>query len=313
MKVLFNTLVLCAFCALLPTGASAYSNGCELFMQVSVEDSGDAPSQLSDMLEDRLTRALNSNGVMADQGYGQMILTGKFTDLYKEQGAGSPPQIAVHTTLTLSIGDVAQGAVFATQSFDLRGVGTSEQRAYINALKSLSPRSKAFEDFVSSATAKTIAYFDRNYSSILAKAERAASMKDFEQALYYSTFIPQCCSGYPQAQAATLRYYKQYIDYDGLNLLREAKAQFALSPNAEGAAKAYALLSQINPDSSAYSESVRFADEVKRQTKVEYDFEVHKKYEDNIQMEKQRINAAKEIGVAYGRGQKNSTTNILWR
>lgn len=292
---------------------AAAASQCEMFIRVAMDDTGDAPVEMGSMMTDRLKRALTANGVSADENYGQMLLTGKFSDLYKEQGAGSPPQVAVHTTLTLSIGDASGSAVFATKSFDLRGVGSSEQRAYINALRSLSPKNKEFEDFIKRASAQTVAYFDKNYEAILQRAELAAAKNDFEQALYYSTFIPQCSAGYQKASAATLRYFQQYLDHEGVILLRQARAEFAISPNAEGAAKAYALLAQISPDSSAYREATAFANEIKRDTKVEYNFEVHQKYEDKIGLERQRINAAKEIGVAFGKGNRNHTTNILWK
>ncbi len=285
---------------------------CEMFIQVSVQNPGDAPDELGQLMTDRLITALNSTNLRADQNYGQLLLTGKFTDMYKQDGAGSPPQVAVHTTLTLSIGDVAGGSVFASKSFDLRGVGSSEQRAYINALKSLSARNTAFIDFVESGIDKTVEYFDNNYKAILAKAERAASMRDYEQALYYTTFIPACSKGYNAAQAATLKYFDKYIDYSGELLLRQAKAEFSKSPDAQGAEKAYALLAQIDPASSFATQANRLADEIKTRTKAEYDFHVHKKYEDKVVAERQRVNAAREIGVAFGRGQKGSTTNILW-
>ena len=35
-----------------------------------------------------------------------------------------------------------------------------------------------------------------------------------------------------------------------------------------------------------------------------------KKYQDSVDVEKERINAMREVGVAYGRGQQPTTTNI---
>lgn len=300
--------------ALLTTSCLAYAEECELYIQVipSQEGDSDAPASIGKMLVNRLQNALTKDGVVADSEYGQMYLNGKFTDVYKQEVPGPPAQVGVHSTLTLQLADLG-GTIFATETFDLRGVGTSEQRAYINALQSISPRSRQFEDFISKARRKTIDYFDRNYQSILAKADRAASMRDYSQALYYSTLIPECSVGYSAAEAATSRYYKQYIDHTGEMLLKQARAAFAISPNAEGAAEAYALLNQIDPASSASGAATSFAEEVKRQTKKEYDFEVHEKYKDELDIKRRRIEAAKQIGVAYGRGQAARTTNIFWK
>ena len=35
-----------------------------------------------------------------------------------------------------------------------------------------------------------------------------------------------------------------------------------------------------------------------------------KQYQDGIDLEKQRINAMREVGVAFGKGQQPTTTNI---
>lgn len=299
---------------LLSLSLSAFADDCELYIRVVPPASAatDAPALLDKMLVNRLVRAVTSDGVVGDPEYGQLLLSGQFTDVYKQEVPGPPLQTGVHTTLTLTLSDLG-GTVFATETFDLRGVGTSEQRAYINALQSISPRSRLFEEFIDNARQKTIAYFDNNYRQILQKARRAASMRDYEQALYYSTLIPQCSVGYSAAEEATIEYYGQYIDYSGAMLLKQARAAFAVSPNADGAREAYALLQQIDPASASEPEALKFAEEVRRQTKVEYDFEVHHKYNDDIDMEHRKIEAAKQVGVAFGRGQAANTTNILWK
>ena len=37
-----------------------------------------------------------------------------------------------------------------------------------------------------------------------------------------------------------------------------------------------------------------------------------KKWQDGVDLESQRINAFREVGVAYGQGQQPTTTNIGW-
>lgn len=284
---------------------------CEMFVQVMPPQG--VPQETADLIVSRLERALTADGTAAAPDYGQFYLTARCSDVYKETLDGSPAQTAVHTELTLGVADIEGGTVFATKTFDLRGVGTSENRAYINALSAISGRNEALKDFVNDAKKKTIRYFDTNYRAFLGKAKKAASMRDFEQALYYATLIPECSTGYSEASKAVTKYYQAYIDDEGLKLLNEAKALFAVSPNADGAVDAYALINRINPQSSAYKSAMSFAEEVKRQTKAEYDFEVHKKYEDAIGLRRQTIDAAREVGVAFGKGQKQSTTNLLWK
>ncbi len=261
----------------------------------------------------RLARALTASGTAADENYGQLYLSASFSHLYTETLPGPPMQDIVRTQMTVFVADIFGHKVFDSETFELRGVGSGEQRAFINALSPLNGRNRQLEAFVARAKAKTVDYFDRNYRSLLEKARSAASMRDYEQALYFTTLIPTCSKGYAEASKATQTYYKAYIDYIGTQLLTKAKAEFAASPNSEGAYRAYALLGQIDPESSAYKAAMKFAEEVKARSMAEYDFEFHRPYEDAIALERARIDAAKAIGVAYGRGQKNQTTNILWK
>jgi len=270
-------------------------------------------SEISNLICSRLENALTASGSVASGNYGQFYIVARCNDVYKATIASSPVQIVVNTELTLGIAELEGSSVFSSQTFNLKGVGSTEQRAYINALKSISGTNKNLMSFIEEAKDQTVSYFDKNYKTFLAKAKNAASLHDYEQALYYTTLIPTCSSGYKEAEKATYSYFQAFIDAEGERLLNDAHAVFAVSPNAEGAAEAYSYLSQINVQSKAYDRAMKYADEIKDQTKREYDFEVHQKYNDQVKYRQSLINAAREIGVAYGQGQKSTTTNILWK
>lgn len=294
---------------------SAYADTCEMDICVVTPDATESEisESTANAVAKRLVQALTATGTAADENYGQLYLSAHFSHLYTETLAGPPMQNVIRTEMTVYVADIFGNKVFDSETFELRGVGSSEQRAFINALSALNGKNRKLTDFVARAKQKTLKYFDNNYKSLLQKAERAASMRDYEQALYYSTLIPVCSKGYGEASAATKKYFKTYIDFNGTQLLNKAKAEFAASPNPEGARKAYALLALIDPDSSVYDSAMKFADEVKKRSLEEYDFVNHRPYEDAVELEKLHINAAKEIGVAYGKGQRDRTTNILWK
>ena len=52
--------------------------------------------------------------------------------------------------------------------------------------------------------------------------------------------------------------------------------------------------------------------EIKGQLRADIDFETREKYRDSVKLEKQKIDAMRQVGVAYGRGQKAKTTNLMW-
>lgn len=310
---LFKT-ILCG--AMVVAGSlSLAARDCDLsFAVVDMDpDQSDAPAAMSRIITSRLINALNADGQSAGDAYGQLYMSGRFADTFKETVPGPPMQTAVTTELTLYVADIFSDKVFDSETFQLKGVGTSEQKAYMNALSNISGKNEAFKKFVKRAANKTVAYFDKNYEQLLSKARTAAAQHDYDKALYYTTLIPQCSVGYAAAESATMQYFQAYADYEGQQLLTQAKGIFSASPNAEGARRAFELISRINPSSKSYAAAMKYTDEMAKQTKAEYDFEVHQKYKDKLAQQNAIIDAARQVGVAYGRGQKATTTNIIWR
>ena len=287
---------------------------CDIHIRVvtpNAESCGGEPA-VADLLSNRLINILTRNGITANDGYGQFYISGRFDNLYKETTSGAPMQTVIHTSLTLMVADIFTNKVFDSEIFDLRGVGNGTERAYINALSSLTKSNEKLNHFINRAQTKVINHFDANYPQILANAKTAAAKRNYDEAIFYTSLIPQCSKGYADAENAMLKYYQQYLDHNGAMLLNKARGAFAVSPNAEGAVTAFEYLNQIDPASSSFQASQNLAREIQVQTKVEYDFEYHEKYKDALEIEQRKIDAARQIGVAFGNGQKANTTNILW-
>ena len=97
-----------------------------------------------------------------------------------------------------------------------------------------------------------------------------------------------------------------------LFLLNQAKALWASVQDQQTAYNVCGLLSQIDPDAACYGDASKFMQEVKSQVRSDIDLEMRDKYHDQIQLEKDRISAARAVGVAFGNGQKPTTTNVMW-
>lgn len=270
------------------------------------------PEATQNYLLTRLQTALNADGVSIDPAMGQFIVCGKFNHVVEDVLAGPPKQYALHTTLTLYIGDVNSETVYASTALELRGVGNSTERAYINALRTVNGKNKQIESFIATAKRKIMAYYDQNYPQIIAKAERAAAQHNYDEALWIATSIPECCAGYAQACTVVNKYFQSYIDQQGIALYNRANAIWSSAHNAESARQAFAYLVQIDPESSAYAAAQTLAAEMKASVKDDRQFELREKYHDAVDLEQQRIKAARDVGVAYGNGQQPVTTNLNW-
>lgn len=278
---------------------------------VPVYEGEDVPERVSDQLATRLTAAAASQGVVGSDN-SRFFITAKFNHSFKDILAGPPQTTAIKSTLTIYMGDILDQKVYATQSFDVKGVGTSDERAYINALQSLNGRNKAFVSFIERGRTKIIEYYNANYPSILAKAKNAMALQNFDEALYYSTSIPECTDGYNEAVALTNVIYQKYIDFEGLQLLAKARAAWGTNPDEYGASEAYSYLTQINPQASCYKEAMAFGDKIAKVVKANWDFENVTKYKDSIDLQKATIKAARDVGVAYGNHQQPITYNMGW-
>lgn len=291
----------------------AVAQNCEIQLMVSPVQQGDEVTDgFNNMLMTRLTNVITQKGVAADPYFNQFFITGKFTHFYKETLPGPPMQTAMHSTLTLYIGDAINQQVYATESFEVRGVGNSLERALLNAMTQINGKNQKIEALIDKGKKKILDYYNNNYETLLKKAQAAAAVNEYGEALYYIASIPECCEGYAQAYAMLNQVFTEKLTREGKQLLQLAQAVYFADRSANGAAKALQYLAMIDPSSPVQGEAMKLAQEIKEQTKSDYDFETRQKYRDAVSMEKDRIAAARAVGVAWGNGQKAQTTNLMF-
>lgn len=280
-------------------------------MTAPVEQADDVPVGVNEQLMTRFARALTSCGVAASTDYSPFFITGRFSTELKDVVAGPPATHVVKTTLTIFVGDTSSQNIYTSYSIDLRGVGNTEERAYINALKGFRGNDPKLKSAIETAKHKIIDYYDQQYPQILTKASRAASMRNYEEALMYATSIPECSKGFEAASVAITEYYQDYIDGQGEQLLMMARGAWAESPDASGAAEASRYLAQIDPNASCYAQAKSLVSSMQEVTKDNWDFEHKEKHRDQVDLERRRIAAARAVGVAYGNNQQRKT--IVYR
>lgn len=290
---------------------------------VSIQQGENVPESIKDQVKTRLMVAASGSGVTITDGYDRFFIAAKFNHSFHEVVPGPPKMTAIKSTMTVYIGDLTDQKIFASTSFEVSGVGVSEERAYVKALGTLNKKNNKLSSFIAEGTAKVIEYYDRNYQKILAKAKELMKMQDYEQALYLATSIPSCCKGYKKASKLTINIYQEYIDGESHQLLAKAKSVWGANPGLEAAEAALDLISQINPKASCYKEAVDYGEfitaTVFMEKKRHYEFETFKKYEDQlalqadaIEMEQMCIQEAKEVAVAWAENQKSDEYNYNW-
>ena len=271
------------------------------------------PDFVNEQLSTRFIQMLSQEDEMAaSMDYSQFFITARFTNAYKETLAGPPEQHAVRTTLTVWIGDLENKNIFSSCSIDLRGVGTTEARAYTNALRQLKKDNSQFKSMLRQAHERIMSYYNGSYEKIIQKANTAAAQNNYDMALMYLAAIPECCTGFSQAQTQMVSIYKKRCDYDGQRLLTEAKGIWAANPTDEGAAEAMELINEIDPSASCYSQASAFVSKMQSVVKANWDFENKTKYQREMNLREKEIAAARDIAVTQAKNQPKTIVRNNW-
>ena len=136
--------------------------------------------------------------------------------------------------------------------------------------------------------------------------------RNYDEVIFILSPIPSCCKGYAEASELALKALGDKIDYEGNLLLAKAKAEWAADPTAAGAAKACAYLAQIDPGASCMKEAETLGNQISKTTQQQWEFENVTKYEDELALKKMRIEAAKEVAVAYAKNQPKQQNRFIF-
>ncbi|MBQ8099941.1 MAG: hypothetical protein IJV55_02810 [Paludibacteraceae bacterium] len=301
-------LAIAALLAAMP--AAAQQKGQNLALKVLVEDMTEPfPTTAKAHMENKLNMLLTQNGIASSDILSQFFITAKATPLTKDILPGAPTRIAESMEISFYIADYYSQIIYATTSVTAKGIGNTDAKAYMEAIRHINLNSPELKEFVATGKAKVIDYYNTQAPKMLAKANSLANQKKYEEALWLCACIPSECDHYQSALDAGDKIYQQYVDYLCQVNLAAAKMAWASGQNAMAATEAGEYLAQIYPDAKCYGEAEALYKEIKAKVLDDWKFEM-KKYQDGVDLEMQRINSWRDVGVAYGEGQQPTSTNI---
>lgn len=308
---------------------------------------------LSDITIQSLTNKLDQ--ITTNAGLGgsssRFIITPSINVLGKEITPTAPPMTALSLNITFFIGDGIDGTKFSSYSIETKGVGNTETKAYISALKNIRVNDPGYNTFIENGKKKIIEYYNSQCDFILKNANSMADRKEYESAIYNLTSIPEVCKEcYDKAMDLSVKIYRDKLENECQQNLTRANAAIAndhwdeaselisfYTPDMKCYAEVQKLLnkitdhrcevslgkargawaskdiettslylSEISADSKCSLDAQKLALEVKIWAKEkdarEWNFEL-KKQQDNVDIKKLSISAARAIGVAFGKNQ----------
>jgi hypothetical protein len=330
------------------------------FSQINLDDFGrivlnsfipkelNIPTEAKEVLKSKLDQISSSNGLGGNQINPRFIITANIVVGTKDIIAGPPQMIAQNLGVTLFIGDAISNTILSNLNIELKGVGTNENKAIIDAIKNINPKNKEIVTLLEEGKTKIINYYSTNCDFILKEAQTLAKQEKFDEAIFKLALVPEVCKEcYFKCLDTLSVIYQKKIDADCKIKFNKAKNIWNANQNPEGAEKAGDLLSTINPQSNCQTEVNTLMKTInaklKADEKARWEFKM-KQYEDkitaqkeqvriaeekslrddqfrdqqsirNYQIDKIRINAYREVGVEYSRNQPRTITynNIYWR
>lgn len=308
MKRLLTTVI--AMMTIFAAYAESASNASNLALAVIIDDpTGVLAQPANKQLENRLIQMLTANGVSSSDFLGQFFLAASAIPQEKDVLPGPPQQYLQTMEVNLYIADYTNQVIFASTSLTAKGAGQNEARSCMDAMRKMPINSAAAKQFVAEGKQKIINYYNTEAENILVRAKALMKMKQYEEAIYLANSIPAQCNKYTEAQELCMTIYQAYVDNQCQANLAMARAAWAAEQNASGAAAAGEYLALIYPDAACYDDAMALYKEIKGKVLDDWKFEM-RQWESGQNLESQRINAMREVGVAFGKGQQPTTTNI---
>lgn len=240
-------------------------------------------------LESKLSNLINKSGVVT-YGYNNDFVIFPIINIDDTSIVqGGLENITVTTIdLTLNIKQISSNKSFNIVSKKIKGSGKTEQLAITNGFSLIKVDDKDLITFISKGKENIFKYFNENCKSILTKAANLNAKQDYEQAISLLQSIPETGNScYAESQKNALAYYKSYQSKLCKENLIKAKSEISIK-NYENA---LSYLYMIDSGSSCYSEVEKLINQISDK--------VQKDENKEIDLEKRRINAIKEIAKTY--------------
>lgn len=260
-------------------------------------------SQLS-KLETKILQIVNISGLAASGYNNNFVIYPKFAIYESSIVEGGMQNITIVTAeLSLFIKQVDNNMLFSVISKPLKGSGSNKELAINNAITKVNINDVDFSTFIEQGKLKIVTYYETTCGDILKKADTYSKMNQYEQALGLLMSVPEEVSScYTQIQEKSIEVYKAYQSQNCSEMILKAKTAIV----ANDYIRALNILSNIDPSASCFKEVeilIKTTEtKLKAEEKKQWDFQM-KHYNDNVSLEKRRIDAIKEIAVSYYKSQ----------
>lgn len=334
MKRLFLLLLISLFA--FEISADVVNDARKVSIRAVLPEDTDMPKEAASQLCDKLKRIITSTGLTDNGLTNRFIFTSKVNVIGKDVVPTTPVKVSVKLDITFYIGDIIENKVYESTSVEVSGIGINENKAYIDAIKKISASNKNLRECLLIGKQKIAEYYAAECNTILQEADRLAKQGMYKSAIAELVAVPDVCENcYRITRQKAVEINDEFMDVEGLTLIKEAKAAWMQKQDYAGAATALDLLSQVNPlarcsqqaddlmqkinDKLRTDEAIAAAERAEKERR-NWEFQMQR-YRDNMEMARVReanktmlmtrlINAAENVGCAYAAHQPKIVHNV---
>lgn len=261
----------------------------------------DLPTEAKNLLETKLSQIASNYGMGGSDVNPRFIITAAVNVGTKDIIPGPPQMIAQNIDLTLFIGDAIENKSFCNTTISFKGVGTNENKAFIDALKRINPNNKDISLFIEEGKTKIIAYYNTQCDFSIKNALTLKNQGKYDEAIYKLSLVPEICQECYFKCLDTLKYvYQEKIDNDCQVKFKKAKTIWAANASSKGAEEAADVLSLIDPLANCQSDVDVFIKSIdaklKADEKARWEFKM-KQYADKVIKEKEEMKIAEQQAI----------------
>ena len=276
----------------------------------------DQPSELNDRQKERLQSmllGLLSEGGSGGAGISENGLVCVPKAHFVRVDSVSNGMTLIHTVvidLTLSVMHLIDGSVLSSGTKRISASGSSLARAVDNALGKISTSDSVLSKIISASRDRYVDMYTKKCAGIIKKAESYRLEKRIDEATALLMSVPaeaEECS--EKAMKKIQEMYAAMADRECKTYILKARSSIA-NQQYESAMD---YVASVDPLSSCYKEALAIAKEIENKVDESKRIamqEARKERKDNFELEKKRIEAARDVAIEYCKS-RLSTYNLI--
>jgi len=248
------------------------------------------------LLEARVTAMVSTSGMAAVPGGSNFVLYPTLIPIRQERTTGQlRNQTVVTAEISLFLKNAKDGHLFGSMTRSVTGAGLDESRALMEAVSSLRPRDAEVIEFLQSARAQIVDFYDRSCDGVLSEGRAAAETGDYDRGLATLMAVPTASLAcHDRASAAAVELVEARQQAQCARVVRSARAEVA----ADRFISAINALIEIDPSSPCSDEAdalvQRIDDQVSEQNETEL-AEVVKRYSNDKAPIRERLTSEADV------------------